>query len=114
MKYNPYIVQSFFEQQGLPSSVTEHQFDSVTERKWRFDFAWLDERVALEVEGGIWTGGGHSRGSGVKKDMEKYNAATLQGWRVLRVTPQHLCTMETVRMLKQMFGYIEIQHGNKH
>lgn len=91
--------------------VSEHQFHS--DRQWRFDFAFLEERVALEVEGGIWVSGGHSRGSGVKKDIEKYNAAAVLGWRVLRVQPQELCTMDTVRMLKQMFGYIKIHHARR-
>ncbi|NML34531.1 hypothetical protein HHL14_27325 [Paraburkholderia sp. G-4-1-8] len=66
----------------LPAPVREHQFDSV--RRWRFDFAWPDVRLAVEVEGGTWTGGRHTRGSGYAADCEKYNAAALAGWRVLR------------------------------
>lgn len=102
MKYNPAIVAAFFEGQKLPLFVREHIFDSRTERKWRFDFAWLEEKVALEVEGGIWIAGGHSRGSGVAKDMAKYNSAVLLGWKVLRCQPKELCTMATVTMLKQL------------
>jgi hypothetical protein len=68
----------------LPLPVPEYRFDS--KRKWRFDFAWPDQRLALEVEGGIWTGGRHGRGKGFQEDCEKYNAATVAGWRVLRVT----------------------------
>lgn len=59
--------------------VREHRFHS--ERKWRFDFAWPDQKVALEIEG--W--GRHQTFDGYRKDCEKYNAATLLGWRVLRV-----------------------------
>ena len=44
--------------------------------------------VAVEVEGGVWTGGRHTRGKGFEADCEKYNAATERGWRVLRVTPK--------------------------
>lgn len=55
-------------------------------RKWRFDFAWPVERVALEIEGGSWTGGRHVRGRGFESDCEKYNEAAVQGWRILRVT----------------------------
>lgn len=55
-------------------------------RRWRFDFAWPERRVAVEVEGGTWVGGGHSRGRGFASDVDKYNAAVLGGWRVLRVT----------------------------
>lgn len=103
MKYNVSIVRSYFAQSGLPPFVTEHQFHP--ERKWRFDFAFLAQKIALEVEGGIWIAGGHSRGSGVKKDMEKYNAATQLGWRVLRVQPKDICTLETINMIKTTLVY---------
>lgn len=47
--------------------------------------------IALEVEGGTWMrGGGHNRGSGMERDMNKYNMATRMGWRIYRVTPQQL------------------------
>src|SRR5688572_10984501 len=75
---------------GLPEPTPEHRFSPP--RKWRFDFAWPDHRVALEVEGGAFTRGRHTRGAGFVKDMEKYNTATLAGWRVLRVTPSDLLT----------------------
>jgi hypothetical protein len=71
---------------GLPSPVREHRFHLV--RRWRFDFAWPPELVALEVEGGTWTGGRHVTGSGYAKDLEKYNKAAIIGWLVLRVTPE--------------------------
>ena len=56
-------------------------------RKWRFDLAWPAMRLAVEVEGGSWTHGRHTRGSGFESDCEKYNEAALAGWTVLRVTP---------------------------
>jgi very-short-patch-repair endonuclease len=69
--------------QVLPPT-REYRFDA--QRRWRFDFAWPDQRLALEVEGGTWTAGRHSRGKGIEGDCEKYNSALLAGWRVLRVT----------------------------
>jgi len=69
---------------GLPDPVREYRFDA--SRRWRFDFAWLAPRVALEVEGGTYSGGRHSRGSGFEKDAEKYNRAAILGWTVIRVT----------------------------
>jgi hypothetical protein len=83
---------------GLPAPVREHRFHLV--RRWRFDYAWPEQMVALEVEGGVWTGGRHTRGAGFLGDLEKYNAATVAGWRVVRVVPGKLCASATVGMLE--------------
>ena len=72
----------------VPTYQREHRFHPM--RRWRFDFAWPDHKLAVEVEGGAWTGGRHTRGSGFVADCNKYNAATVLGWRVLRVTTSHL------------------------
>ena len=53
---------------------------------YRFDFAWADLKIALEVEGGTWQTSRHTTGSGFEKDCEKYNEAACAGWTVLRVT----------------------------
>ena len=56
-------------------------------RRWRFDFAWPEILVAVEIEGVVWGGTGrHQRAKGYETDCEKYNEALLLGWRVLRVT----------------------------
>lgn len=62
--------------------VREHKFHE--ERKWRFDVAWPEVKVALEIEGGAWRYGRHNRASTFLKDMEKYNEAASMGWLVLR------------------------------
>jgi very-short-patch-repair endonuclease len=62
----------------------------------RIDFAWLEQRVSVEIEGGAWTNGRHTRGSGFVRDCTKYNLATLQGWRILRFTVTHLEKMPIV------------------
>lgn len=67
---------------GLPEPEREYVF--ARPRRWRFDFAWPAHMVALEVEGGIYSGGRHTRGSGYSADCEKYNAAVAGGWRVYR------------------------------
>ena len=53
-------------------------------RRWRFDFAWPEIMIAVEVEGGIWVNGAHSRGAHFLSDCEKYNTATREGWKVFR------------------------------
>ena len=69
---------------GFGRPEREYRFHPV--RKWRFDFAFPDKKVAIEAEGGSWSGGRHTRGSGFIKDSEKYNEAVCMGWRVLRYT----------------------------
>lgn len=80
-------------------------------RRWRFDYAWPDALVALEVEGGAFARerGRHTRGVGFVKDMEKYNTAVLMGWRILRVTPEQLCTTETVAMVAAAVTPVDAQ-----
>ncbi len=72
----------------LPLPVAEYLF--APPRRFRFDYAWPDDRVALECEGGIWVQGRHNRGQGFINDCEKYNLACVMGWRVLRYTPHNL------------------------
>lgn len=57
------------------------------QRQWRFDFAYVDQKIAFEVEGGTWSGGRHVHPIGFAKDCEKYNAATARNWRIYRLTP---------------------------
>lgn len=78
--------------------VKEFKFHPV--RKWRFDYAIPDHKIALEVEGGVWTGGRHTSSVGFLNDMEKYNTATLMGWRVFRTTPEDLYKKKTLDLLK--------------
>lgn len=82
---------------GLPEPEVEYRFASP--RRWRFDYCWPDCKVALEVEGGIWIQGRHSRGKGMLGDMQKYNAAALAGYAVFRCTPDQLVTAETFDLI---------------
>jgi hypothetical protein len=84
---------------GLPEPEREFAF-ARPDRDWRFDFAWPDRRVALEVEGGVWSAGRHVRPQGFLKDVEKYNAAAGRGWLVFRCTPATLDSLTTVEMIK--------------
>lgn len=83
----------------VDAPVPEYQF--AADRKWRFDFAWPNCKLALEIEGGAWVGGRHNRPSGFIKDMEKYNRAASEGWRILRVTPQNLLKSETIELIQK-------------
>jgi hypothetical protein len=98
MKYKPEIVVKWFASFGLDAEA-EHKFHP--SRKWRFDFAFVKERVAIECQGGIFSGGRHVRGAALLKEHEKLNAAACLGWRVLFVTPDSLCMSETLEMVKE-------------
>jgi len=54
-------------------------------RNWRFDFAWPQRRIAVEIEGGVWSAGRHTRGAGFIGDCEKLNEAARLGWTVYRM-----------------------------
>ncbi len=71
---------------GGPPPEIEYRFHPP--RRWRFDLAWPSHRVAVEYEGGTWTRGRHTRPAGYSADCEKYNAAVMAGWHVLRYTAE--------------------------
>lgn len=94
-----YVFRRNLERFAISEPVTEYRFHPT--RRWRFDYAWPDARLALEVDGGVWVGGKHGRGSGIVKDHEKRNAAAVLGWRVLLVTPRDLPKLATALMVKE-------------
>jgi len=74
---------------GLPAPVQQHYFHPT--RKWRFDFAWPDIRLAVELHGGIWRKkGAHNTGKAIHRDCEKSRAATKLGWTVLAYTTKDM------------------------
>lgn len=62
----------------------------VKPRGWKYDYAWSAVKVALEIEGGAWTQGRHTRGRGFINDTEKYNSGATRGWYIIRCIPQQL------------------------
>jgi len=67
----------------MPTNRNDKEYRVVPDRGWRFDYAYPDLRIGIEVHGGIWVRGGHTRGSGFIKDREKFNRAAIAGWLVL-------------------------------
>lgn len=84
--------------------VAEYRFHPT--RRFRFDFAIPEKKLAIEIEGGIWLGrnGAHSSGKGILRDMEKNNLAVLEGWRILRVTPQQVKNGEAHNLIDRALG----------
>lgn len=86
---------------GFPDPVTELLFHP--KRKWRFDYAWEEQMIALEIHGGIHSGGRHTRGRGFVEDRTKMNEAALLGWTVLEVTLEHIKTSQLRAWLLKAF-----------
>lgn len=84
----------------LPVACTEYQFHPI--RKWRFDFAWPEYRLAVEIEGGVLSRGRHVRPQGFTNDCEKYNQATQMGWRVLRFTSADIRSGAAIEMVQNI------------
>ena len=80
--------------------IREYKF--AENRKFRFDFAWPTKWVAVEIEGGIWNEGRHTRGVGFAADCEKYNLATVDGWRVLRYTADMVRDGSAIKQVDEM------------
>jgi very-short-patch-repair endonuclease len=89
----------------LPDFQTEYVFHDT--RRWRFDFAWPVHLLAAEYEGGIWTGGSHTRGRRYQTDCEKYSEAAIMGWRVLRFTHDHVRSGAALDMLMRAFEALD-------
>lgn len=91
--------------------VPEREYRFHPERKWRFDFAFPDVKVAVECEGGVFVKGAHTRGVHFLSDCEKYNAAIELGWAVLRYAASHVrdgaALSQVQRVLEQRGAFDE-------
>lgn len=83
---------------GLPLPEREYRFHPI--RRWRMDYAWPAQKVAVEIQGGTWQGGRHSRGPGYEADCEKQNTALAMGWQLLRYTPGMLKTADVAAQVR--------------
>ena len=83
----------------LPAAEREHRFTPL--RRFRFDFAWPEYLVAVEVDGATWSAGRHSRGEGIHSDCEKSCEAAVLGWRVLRVDRQMVEDGSALRFIER-------------
>jgi very-short-patch-repair endonuclease len=79
-----------------PALVTELRFHP--DRRWRFDFAHEASKVAIEINGGIWSNGRHVRGTGYLRDREKINAAQALGWKVFELGTGQV-TLDNVQLI---------------
>ena len=79
----------------------EREYKAIPDRKFRFDFAFPERRLLVEVQGGTFNGGAHGRGVGIHRDYEKNNLATLAGWRVLQFDVKMIKSGEAVDKIRE-------------
>ena len=82
----------------------EAEFRFHDTRKWRADFAFLEQMVLVEFEGGVYTQGRHTRGKGFEADCEKYSEAAAMGYRVLRFTAKHVKSGLALNLIEKSLG----------
>lgn len=88
--------RSLFDNFSSPQDNPQEEYQFHPVRRWRFDFAWPERLIALEIEG--W--GRHQRFVGYRNDCEKYLEAALLGWTVLRLTTQQVTPETVVRIAR--------------
>lgn len=80
----------------------EQEYKFHPERKWRADFFITGTNILIEVEGGIWSGGRHTRAKGYLGDLEKYNAAAILGFKVLRFDTQQVKSGLAIKQIENL------------
>lgn len=67
---------------NLPLPVRQYKF--LPDRKFLWDFAWVEDLLAVEIQGGSFMAkSGHNTALGQARDCEKQRLAVAAGWRVL-------------------------------
>ena len=94
------------EQAGI-LAMREYHFHPT--RRWRADFAVVKPghmvaTLLVEIDGGAFVGGRHSRGTGVERDAEKQSAAAILGYRVIRCTPRQVEDGTALSWIRQAIG----------
>lgn len=94
---------------SAPVPTPEFPFSDNIGRKHRFDFAFVERKVAVEIEGNAWqvAGGGRHMAD---TDLEKYNLAVLLGWKVIRFSPGML-QRDPAGCVETVLKILEIEHG---
>ena len=102
---HPLMLRDQMVEAGLPEPYREHVFHP--SRNWRIDLAFPDRKLAIEVDGGV-----HRIKGRFLSDIEKSNALTLLGWRLIRVTPRMVETKEALHVVRQALQLEKIDKQN--
>ena len=87
---------------GLPEPVTQYRLPETADRRYAWDFAFVKERLLVDVQGGTWMPkGGHNTGGAIERDCEKMVLGTLNGYRVMFVTALQVKDGRAVQWIEQ-------------
>lgn len=81
----------------------EREYKFHPDRRWRFDFVLPEMKVAIEIEGGVWSKSRHTSPQGFIDDCEKYNAAAALDWVVFRYTTD---MVKRGQAIEQVAGFL--------
>ena len=96
------VLLAMIKSEGLPEPTLEFRFHPV--RRWRFDIAFPEQKVALECHGAVYAQGHHTRGAGFEDDREKMNEAQIMGWTVLEYSSGQVSAGIPILDLKRVLG----------
>ena len=82
----------------------DQEFKFHPSRMWRADFHLKGKKILVEVEGGIWSNGRHTRGKGYLGDLEKYNEATMMGYQVIRFSTEQVKSGKAIEQILNLIG----------
>lgn len=97
---NEAIFEKILKKKGI-NIIKEYKF--LPNRKYRFDYAIPELKIAIEIEGGLYVYGRHNRPKGYINDLEKYNLATLNGWRMLRFPSINTMKTSDFDMIEELY-----------
>ena len=93
------LLESQMQEAGLSGFVREYQ--AIEGRRFKWDFAFVEDRLLIEVQGAVWVKGGHSTGVGITRDCEKFSIASANKWFTIPVTTDHVKNGKALEWIKQ-------------
>jgi hypothetical protein len=96
---------------NLPQVRAEYEFHPT--RKWRFDYAWIKDKIALEIDGGVRGLSGHFSRLGFQSDQVKCLEADILGWRVIHANYGMIINGVAIQLIQGAFRSRESEAEGK-
>jgi hypothetical protein len=91
---------------AYPNSLPAKQHKFCPGRNYRFDFAWLSKKVAIEIQG---YGPGHNSREGMTRDYDKHYEALKLNWKVIYLTSIHLSPPRIIDTTNKIATLLDLQ-----